>query len=163
MKYYSGTWSKLPDWTALSPFRTEIRERYCFQTDGEILNSRKEDYVGLTVDGFFDLAQNGVYQFVLSSDEGSRLLIDGREIVRNDHLGSGLEYFASVPLATGIHSYRIEYFERADGARLKLYWSGPGFTRLPFEENGHWHVDESNAAFREFFAWRKDSDGDGLS
>ena len=162
VKYYSGTWSKLPDWTALSPFRTEIRERYCFQTDGEILNSRKEDYVGLTVDGFFDLAQNGVYQFVLSSDEGSRLLIDGREIVRNDHLGSGLEYFASVPLATGIHSYRIEYFERADGARLKLYWSGPGFTRLPFEENGHWHVDESNAAFREFFAWRKDSDGDGL-
>lgn len=162
VKYFRGSWNKIPDFNSLQWYKQEIRENYCFDTTGEILDSGEEDNVGMTIEGYFDVTQTGTYQFVLSSDEGSRLLIDGREIVKNDHLGSSLEYFAATSLTAGIHSYRIEYFERNTNARLKLYWSGLNFTRIPFEENGHWHIEENNNEFKEYFSWQKDSDGDGL-
>ena len=163
VKYYSGSWNKLPDFAALLPIRQEIRTTYNFSnTAGIVLNSTLTDSVGMTIDGYFDLAESGHYQFVLSSNDGAKFSIDGREIIKNDRQESTLEYFADAELKAGIHSYRIEYFERTGSARFELFWTGKDFTRIPFEQNGHWHINASSPEFQEFMIWKRDTDGDGL-
>ncbi len=58
--------------------------------------------------------------FTIGSDDGSRLFIDDKEIV---DLWSGHAFTTreqSVPIAEGVHSLRLEYFELGGMARLSL-------------------------------------------
>ena len=71
------------------------------------------------------LPQAGTYLFRLTSDDGSRLHIDGREVIDNDGVHGPDWKEAEVTLAAGIHDVRVQYFQgpREDVA-LVLEW-GP--------------------------------------
>jgi hypothetical protein len=53
----------------------------------------------------------GKYRFALASDDGSRLYIDGKQIINNDGVHSTERLDGAVTLAGGIHSIRIAYFQ----------------------------------------------------
>ena len=69
------------------------------------------------------LPQAGTYLFRLTSDDGSRLHIDGREVIDNDGVHGPDWKEAEVTLAAGIHDVRVQYFQgpREDVA-LVLEW-----------------------------------------
>ncbi len=164
VKYYKGSWSKMPDFSKLPLHQKEIRTSFTFDTTaGEVLGSGLADNVGVVIEGYFDVAEAGVYQFVLSSDDSGRLEIDGRPVIVNDLLESGLEHLGSIELDRGVHSFKVTYFERTNSARLKLYWSGKHFARISFDQNGHWHVSEAVPGLEEHMIFKRDSDGDGLT
>ncbi|MEW6508209.1 MAG: PA14 domain-containing protein [Bacteroidota bacterium] len=57
------------------------------------------------------------YLFALSSSDGSRFFINGREIINNDGLhGNDLYKSYVVPLQIGFYPIRFEYFQ-GDGDR----------------------------------------------
>jgi hypothetical protein len=73
--------------------------------------------------------QPGKYQFFLTSDDGSRLLIDGTVVV--DNWGGHSEYmkFGQMDLTAGNHPIRVEYFDSVGKAMLKLEWQLPNGER----------------------------------
>ena len=85
-------------------------------------------YPGLPVDNFsarwtramtFDA---GTYRFRLTVDDGARLWIDGQLIIDEWRDGAERERVADVALAAGTHNLRVDYYEGAGNARIRLTW-----------------------------------------
>jgi PKD repeat protein len=64
----------------------------------------------------------GTYRFYVWVDDGVRLWIDGNLVIDQWHDSAPTTYSASVPLADGVHSLRMEYYERSGSALAQLAW-----------------------------------------
>lgn len=64
----------------------------------------------------------GTYRFYVWVDDGVRLWIDGNLVIDQWHDSAPTTYSANVPLADGVHSLRMEYYERSGGALAQLAW-----------------------------------------
>jgi hypothetical protein len=61
-----------------------------------------------------------MFAFFTESDDGSRLLIGGRQVVLNDGMHAMEEKKGEIALAGGLHSIRVEFFERTGGEGLAV-------------------------------------------
>jgi hypothetical protein len=77
--------------------------------------------------GAFRIATAGDYTFRISSDDGSKVLIDGKQVIANDGQHPPQEARGTVNLAAGDHQMVLEYFQ---GPRfhinLQLWVTPPG-------------------------------------
>jgi hypothetical protein len=77
--------------------------------------------------GAFRIAAAGDYTFRISSDDGSKVLIDGKQVIANDGQHPPQEARGTVNLAAGDHQMVLEYFQ---GPRfhinLQLWVTPPG-------------------------------------
>jgi alpha-L-fucosidase len=87
----------------------------------EKVKQREEKYA-LQFDGFIKIDKDGVYLFSTLSDDGSKLFIDGEEIVNNDGEHGASESFGSAALRKGYHSIQVTYFDSGGGNELKVFW-----------------------------------------
>lgn len=71
------------------------------------------DYFAFKYESYINITSAGTYKFYTSSDDGSRLYIDGNLVVNNDGAHSTSEKSGSVVLQPGIHSITVTYFEIA--------------------------------------------------
>ena len=120
---YHGSWQKLPDFSELQPVRTGQTTAFQLNVAG------KSDQFGLVFSGWFTATQAGRHQFHLGSDDGSRLLIDDVEIVRNDGIHPHSVQSGMVDLSPGPHRVRVEYFEQGGEESLSVDVAGPGIPR----------------------------------
>lgn len=93
------------------------------------LDSRFADTFAARHTGYLRVETPGTYTIILASDDGSRLWLDGQILVNNDGRHGMRERSATVPLAAGYHTLRIDSFENIGQAGLELSWSGPGIAR----------------------------------
>ncbi|MEU2591195.1 family 16 glycoside hydrolase [Streptomyces albidoflavus] len=78
--------------------------------------------------------EDGTYDFRLTSDDGSRLLIGGDTVIDHDGLHGAEPEDGSKELAEGHHALRIDHFDRTNDQQLTLEWKPPGadgFTVVP--------------------------------
>ncbi|WP_200391884.1 family 16 glycoside hydrolase [Roseibacillus ishigakijimensis] len=78
----------------------------------------------------------GLYQFRLTSDDGSTLHLNETLLIANDGVHAAVAEVGEVELESGDHDFAIRYFENAGGQRLLLEWQLPGasaFVRVPAE------------------------------
>jgi outer membrane protein OmpA-like peptidoglycan-associated protein len=61
--------------------------------------------------GAFAVPAAGTYRFRLTSDDGSRLIIDGRPVIENDGIHGVSDVEDSVQLAEGVHAIEVQYFQ----------------------------------------------------
>jgi alpha-N-acetylglucosaminidase len=120
-RYYEGAWRKIPDFDTTVVIRRGIA--YGF-TLGE--TAFRNDFFGLEFGGFLDVSAAGEYTFALGSDDGSRLLIDGKPVVENDGPHPYVEGKGTVRLAAGKHSVTVRYFQLEGAKRLEVRYAGPG-------------------------------------
>ena len=77
--------------------------------------------------GAFRIASAGEYTFRVSSDDGSKLVIDGKQVIDNDGQHPPKEASGKVQLSAGDHQMVLEYFQ---GPRfyinLQLWVTPPG-------------------------------------
>ena len=78
-----------------------------------------------------DIPQTGRYTFFITSDDGSRLYINGEELINNDGPHGMVTKSGAISLPTGLHSIRVNYFDSGGGDGLTVEWSGPGINRQP--------------------------------
>lgn len=71
----------------------------------------------------------GEYKFYLPSDDGSRLVIDGKPMIENGGTHRMQEKSASTELTAGLHELKLEYFQNEGDAACVLWWEGPGFKK----------------------------------
>jgi outer membrane protein OmpA-like peptidoglycan-associated protein len=84
--------------------------------------------------GAFAVPAAGTYRFRLTSDDGSRLLIDGRQVIDNDGIHGPQEMEDSAQLSEGVHAIEVQYFQgpRAEVA-LVLEMAVPGGEYEPLD------------------------------
>jgi hypothetical protein len=103
--------------------------------------------------GELNVAEGGSYTFHLTSDDGSALYIDGREVILHDGLHPATERSVTLDLAAGAHAIEVRYFEYYADQSLVLEWTGPdsGGQRAvisgeAFSHGGEAPAPEPNAA-----------------
>ncbi|MFG2517314.1 family 16 glycoside hydrolase [Streptomyces sp. NPDC048584] len=109
---------------------------------------------------------DGSYTFRLSSDDGSRLLIDGEVVIDHDGLHGAEPKDGTVQLTEGMHSLRIDHFERGGDQVLNLAWRPPGVEGFATVPNSALSTDAGvvrvTAPGRKECEGFRDSPGDGL-
>lgn len=124
--YYEGRWDKLPDFAALTPKSSGT------STGFALAQGRGDDFA-LRFEGFVQIPRDGQYLFRIGSDDGSRLLIDGREVARVDGIHPLQFGEGRVELKAGPRKLTVEYFEQGGGEELQAEIEGPGLARQPLE------------------------------
>lgn len=119
--YYEGTFTSLPDFEALTPVATGA-------TDGPNLHVRQRDEnFAFDFRGRVHVPKDGTYTFYTTSDDGSRLYVDGSLVVENGGLHAPSEESGTVSLSEGWHDLRVTHFEHTGQEVLELRWEGPDF------------------------------------
>jgi azurin len=130
-KLFMGDWVQMPDFSSLKPHREG-------PLAGKKLDIKLEgmsEHFGVQFEGVVDTQEAGNYQFALSSDDGSKLYVDGRQIINDDgiHASSDLK-LGRVKLDKGPHTVRVDYFEQTGEEEIYLGWSGPKFSETPLSK-----------------------------
>lgn len=76
--------------------------------------------------GVIKIAKDGKHKFFTSSDDGSRLFIDGKQVVDNGGLHAMEEKDGEVELKAGNHDIKIEFFENDGDHGCVVSWEPPG-------------------------------------
>ncbi|MEV6079587.1 family 16 glycoside hydrolase [Streptomyces sp. NPDC052069] len=125
-----------------------------------------EDRFVTQVTGNIDVPQTGAYTFRLTSDDGSRLLIDGSPVIDHDGLHGADPKDGTVTLEAGHHSLRIDHFDRTGGQQITLAWKPPGAADFAVVPNAVLSTDADvvrvTAPGRKECEGVLDSPGDGL-
>ncbi|MFH0991405.1 MAG: family 20 glycosylhydrolase [bacterium] len=124
--YYEGVWERVPDFNSLTPKSTGI----AYSIDADPLQHRLRS-IGLRFKGIIQIDAEGDYVFSLNSDDGSKLFIDGKEVINNDGMHTARELSGTITLAKGKHTLEVCYFQRAGARVLDLFIEGPGLPKQP--------------------------------
>jgi hypothetical protein len=109
------------------------------------------------------------YRFHVMVDDGARLWIDDRLVIGAWSDGPGRELTVDVPMVAGQHKLRLEFYERADNARIRLWWDKVNPASYPDWKGEYWSnrdLKGSPAIVRNDkaidFRWAKGSPAPGL-
>ena len=123
--------TRLPDFDRLSPVASGVSHEFSL---AEVTRPR-EDNVAVVFEGDLQIDAEGPYAFTLASDDGSRLVIDGRTVVDNDGSHGVIAANGAVDLKPGKHAIRLEWFNGGGGAWLGAWYEGPGLPRQIIDPN----------------------------
>ena len=84
------------------------------------------DFFYIRWTGRINIPKDGKYEFFLESDDGSRLFIDGKQIIDHNGLHAMEEKSGEAQLTAGKHSIKIEFFENDVDAGCIFSWQPPG-------------------------------------
>lgn len=121
--YYEGEWQRLPDFAALDPVSRFVADAVAIPE-----RARPEDY-GLVFTGFVSVPVDGMYEFGISSDDGSALWVADTLIADNDGLHGDGEVAGKVALKAGMHPITAHMFQCKGGQALRLFITGPGIEK----------------------------------
>jgi len=99
-----------------------------------------QDHFAISAEGYLKIPSGANFVFRLMSDDGSRLIIDGNEVINHDGLHGADAKDGEVALAEGYHPFRLEYFENAGGQAIILKWrsfSDGEFVTIPSTAFAH--------------------------
>ncbi len=136
VKHYAGQWSKLPDFSALTPDEEKI-------TDAVSLAGYSGDNFGLAIDGFIKVDEPGNYTLNLISDDGSRMLLRDTLFIDNDGLHPAQSKLNTKFLQPGLYPIRIEFFELGGYETLQLKWQKDGAAEVPVPASAFFYRDTS--------------------
>lgn len=87
-------------------------------------NNYRDNFVGV-FSALVRFFRSGRYGFMLGSDDGSKLWIDGRYTINNDGLHGYRNRVAYRNVRAGWRKFIVQFFERGGHAGLKLHYRGP--------------------------------------
>ncbi|XZE33318.1 family 16 glycoside hydrolase [Pirellulaceae bacterium SH501] len=122
---YHGQWDQLPDFQDLKPIKSGTVSGL------DISFAGRSDQFAMVFEAYLPIVNAGPVRFFLGSDDGSRLLIDDREVIRHDGIHPHTERSGRVRLEPGMHRLRLEYFEGGGQESLSLEMESPDTGRVP--------------------------------
>ena len=111
-------WEKLPDFASLTPASSGIVEGI------DLSFAERPEMYGLIFNGYLLVPMDGVYSFYTNSDDGSKLYIDGQEVVDNDFNHSMIEKRGDIALQAGYHRITVTFFQGVGGQGLEVAMRG---------------------------------------
>ncbi len=121
--YYEGDWNDVPDFGSLKPVTTGTVSGF------DLAVGKRQNNFGMRFTGFLQIDKPGQYQFWIGSDDGSQLLIDGKEVVKNGGVHPHTDKEGRVSLDVGPHEIIVDYFQGGGEWTLTLDMQGQGIKR----------------------------------
>lgn len=136
-RYYEGSWDSLPGFDTMAVLQTLVLDTVAVPDI-----ARDEDY-GVVLTGFVKVPHDGLYNFYLSSDDGSDLLVSDTLVVDNDGLHGMGAIAGGVGLRAGLHPLTIHMFQKKGDEGLALHVDGPGMPEQTVPSGWLFHAPES--------------------
>ncbi len=128
---YDGTFDALPDFSSLTPIDTGTNDKIslAITTQTETFATVFTNQITVTT------AANYIFQ--LTSDDGSRLYVNGALIVDNDGLHGTASKEGQIFLNPGSYDLRVEFFENSGDEVLFVAYktAGGDYTEIPADGN----------------------------
>ena len=106
---------RLPNLSKLKPVGTIYTPALCVPArdfdEGFPGVTDRIEWFAIDYHGRFWVSRPGTYRFLLESDDGSILYIDGKRVIRNDGQHPVKTEDGKVRLKAGAHSIRVSYFQ----------------------------------------------------
>jgi predicted esterase len=116
-KYYTGTWSTVPNFSNLTPVSTGTGSNVSLSPATQSTN------YGISWEGHINISRAGTYTFYTSSDDGSKLYINNSLVVNNDGLHGTQEKSGNYTFPqAGSYPFRVDFFQQGGGAALTTSW-----------------------------------------
>ena len=121
-----GRLTRVPDFEALTPFRTftvaniDVPVRVYIQGFPDLGIDVLEDFA-IRLRGRLKIETAGSYSFTLNSDDSSKLYINGSLVVDNDGLHGMFAKSGSMVLTDGFHDVEVQYFQ-GPRTEIGLQW-----------------------------------------
>ena len=131
--FFEGHWQRLPDFSEMKALRSGVVKGLIYPEKTPELD------FGLDYSGYLKIDADGMYEFFLTSDDGSRLSIDNEEVVLNDGLHAMVEESGSVYLRKGYHKIDVAFFQAGGGSGLRLAMQGPDGKKLPVSDDAFFY------------------------
>lgn len=112
--YFEGKMKSVDEISTLKPLKQGTMAQISLQP------KTSDDDFGIEFSGFIKIPAKGIYRFYTYSDDGSKLYIDGKELVNNDGSHSAKREDGIVALDEGFHSFKLLYFEDCMGESLEV-------------------------------------------
>src|SRR5690606_21499171 len=74
------------------------------------------DTYGIRYNGYIQIDNPGMYRFYTNSDDGSKLFINGTEVVNNDGNHGTERRDGDISLTTGLHDIQVLFYENGGDA-----------------------------------------------
>lgn len=116
----SGEFTRIP---TIAP-QDEDAWRPCARI--ELLGPLKEDHVAARFVGFLRIDEPEVYEFELTSKDGSRLSLSGKTVLDNDGVHEARSVRTQVALGEGMHLLQVEWFHTTGTPVLELAFAKAG-------------------------------------
>jgi hexosaminidase len=130
LTYYEGRVSRAAQITGLRARRHETASTVTLQGF-----ERPEEF-GLRFEGYLRVPADGIYQFVLTSDDGSVLRIGKDVVVDHDGPHTPTDRSGMIALAAGYHPIEVLFFQAGGGRALALQTGRAGEPPQPL--SGEW-------------------------
>jgi hypothetical protein len=122
-KYYEGNWEKLPNFPKLEVVKSGKISNF------NLSSRKRNDNFGFRFESYIKIDKGGEYTFYLSSDDGSSLYVDAKQVVDNDGLHGERERSGKITLSAGYHTMKVKYFEKTGDEILTVKYAGPGISK----------------------------------
>ncbi|MCY1719662.1 metallophosphoesterase [Prolixibacteraceae bacterium Z1-6] len=114
--YYEGFFTLLPDFEGLEPVRIFSLDSLAMSD----IQPRRKDHFAVRFQGEIYIPETDVYRFLLKSFDGSLLLIDGQQIVKNDGVHYEIFKEGYAALEKGFHDFEVHYFDYINRETLNV-------------------------------------------
>ncbi|MEO6066742.1 MAG: family 20 glycosylhydrolase, partial [Gemmatimonadales bacterium] len=92
----------------------------------QLLGDERAERFAVTLEGWIQVPADALYEFSLTSDDGSALWVDGQKGVDNDGYHGPDAKQGAVALRTGLHRLKIVMFQGGGAKTLSLGWRRQG-------------------------------------
>jgi hypothetical protein len=143
-KYYKGSWDSLPYVSSLTPVSTDVVQNLNFEvTENEqFATSGMTHFMAAAFDGFIQIKEDGIWEFEISSDDGSDFWIadhdyppNWTQVVDNNGLHGFRTRKGTMELEAGWYPFFISYFQKEGKHGLYVKRGGPNTPMGPPTED----------------------------
>ncbi len=130
--YESGVsvWNAMPDFAAATPIKTGTVANFSLSP-----KERLYDF-GFRFYSYVNITTAGDYTFYTRSNTGSKLYVDGVEVVSNDVANDSGERSGTVyGLTSGWHEVVVDYRNTDESDLLEVSYAGPGIAKVKMPDN----------------------------
>lgn len=100
-------------------------------SDFLIDGAKIDEYFGFQYKALVRVDKAGRYHFFCESDDGSKVWLDGKQVIDNDGSHGSNTEEAFFYLDQGFHRLEVNYFQKTAGKNLKLSWETPEGQEAP--------------------------------
>lgn len=124
-KHSTGAWESLDDSSMVA---TWTNPEFTGTVTNFTLQPRtQDDFFNFQFIGYLHIETEGTYYFRITSNDGSRLILDGTVLADNDGIHDTKTVTSeAVYLTAGPHHIEVQYFDDVGGHTLKVRYKGPG-------------------------------------
>ncbi len=109
-------------------------------TDDAYPGTQLTDHFYARWTGVLRVPKDGKYTLAIESDDGSRLAVDGQQVIDNNGLHAMEEKTGEVDLKAGDHPIKVEFYENDGQLGLKLSWSAEGVEKAIIPASALFHA-----------------------